>query len=273
MSRFGILFGTRISHEYVPEIPIHHKCRNCGKACDTSKSSTECIHQKFTRTGTKDQPAVLRAVVPDKKVRWSTNFDYNPVEFTSEKVKTSTKEYIDRDPRYDHSVVIPWNSNDVLCDRRSYHGFYDIVAHLPRNPCGRTGIQGRGHLGRDISKIKIEYYAFVLGHFGPNHAADPIVTRWKRDEHGLKQFDSETNKPILQFVCIRRRDTGEYAIPGGMVDRKERMTETLQREFIEEALNFPAIDQADKNRLISIIKDQFENGGVPIYTGYVDDPR
>jgi hypothetical protein len=32
---------------------------------------------------------------------------------------------------------------------------------LPLNPRGRTGLQGRG----------------VLGRFGPNHAVDPVVTR------------------------------------------------------------------------------------------------
>ena len=32
---------------------------------------------------------------------------------------------------------------------------------LPRNPIGRTGLRGRGLLGR----------------WGPNHAADPVVTR------------------------------------------------------------------------------------------------
>ena len=35
---------------------------------------------------------------------------------------------------------------------------------IPRNPMGRTGMIGRGLLGR----------------FGPNHAADPIVTRYLR---------------------------------------------------------------------------------------------
>ena len=33
---------------------------------------------------------------------------------------------------------------------------------VPRNPVGRTGITGRGHLWR----------------WGPNHAADPIVTKY-----------------------------------------------------------------------------------------------
>lgn len=39
-----------------------------------------------------------------------------------------------------------------------------VLEGRPLNPLGRTGLKGRGLLGR----------------WGPNHAADPIVTRWKR---------------------------------------------------------------------------------------------
>ena len=67
---------------------------------------------------------------------------------------------------------------------------------LPRNPIGRTGMVGRG----------------LLGKWGPNHAADPIVTRWKRDSAGNKIFTN--GKPLLEFVAIKRKDTGEWAIPG-----------------------------------------------------------
>lgn len=113
----------------------------------------------------------------------------------------------------------------------------------------------------------------ALGHFGPNHAADPIVTRWKRDKSGAKIFHPESGKPILQFVCIRRKDTNEFAVPGGMVEKKERATETLRREFHEEVLNFPNLDDTEKDALLATIKDIFENGGARIYCGYVDDPR
>jgi ADP-ribose pyrophosphatase len=82
-----------------------------------------------------------------------------------------------------------------------------------------------------------------------------------------------TQKPILQFVCIRRKDTNEYAIPGGMVEKKEKVTDTLQREFHEEVLNFPDLDEVNKQKLLSTIKDIFEQGGERIYCGYVDDPR
>lgn len=63
---------------------------------------------------------------------------------------------------------------------------------------GRTGIRGRGLLGR----------------WGPNHAADPIVTRWLRDSSGKRILNQDTKKPILEFVGIMRRIGGEWAIPG-----------------------------------------------------------
>jgi ADP-ribose pyrophosphatase len=62
---------------------------------------------------------------------------------------------------------------------------------------GRTGMSGRGLLGR----------------FGPNHAADPLVTRWKRAKNGEIVLDAH-GQPIMQFVAIQRRDTGEWALPG-----------------------------------------------------------
>ena len=66
-----------------------------------------------------------------------------------------------------------------------------------RNPIGRTGLAGRGKLGR----------------FGPNHAADPIVTRWERDESG--EVITIDGKPVLEFVAVKREDeTKAWAIPG-----------------------------------------------------------
>ena len=68
---------------------------------------------------------------------------------------------------------------------------------LRSNPWGRTGISSRGLLGR----------------WGPNHAADPVVTRWKRDAQGKLVKDSAGNK-ILQFVAVKRSDNGQWALPG-----------------------------------------------------------
>lgn len=58
-----------------------------------------------------------------------------------------------------------WNVRDDTVDRRSYDSNqvfkYEIVDNYPLNPRGRTGLRGRGRLGR----------------WGPNHAADAVVTR------------------------------------------------------------------------------------------------
>lgn len=51
----------------------------------------------------------------------------------------------------------------------------------------------------------------LLGRWGPNHAGDPVVTRWAKDQQGAKD-------KVLEIILISRRDTGELALPGGMVD-------------------------------------------------------
>jgi ADP-ribose pyrophosphatase len=121
-----------------------------------------------------------------------------------------------------------------------------LVTHtaVGSNPHGRTGITGRGLLGR----------------FGPNHAADPVVTRWQRNVAGDINKDADNRfaaawgfgvlclfhsiksylfifslaRPVLEFVAIKRLDTGEWAIPGGMVEAGDSVSATLRKEFGEE---------------------------------------
>lgn len=71
-----------------------------------------------------------------------------------------------------------WNSIDGKIDRTSFHGKYEIVEKFPLNVAGRTGVIGRGLLGR----------------WGVNHAADPIVTRWKRNIDGTIMKHGTTEK-------------------------------------------------------------------------------
>lgn len=122
---------------------------------------------------------------------------------------------------------------------------------FPVNPIGRTGIIGRGLLGR----------------WGPNHAADPIVSTFKKNNQGEIIVNPATQKKILQVILIERHDCHEWAIPGGMVDPGEhkQISATLKREFFEEALNS---DDANTEVL-----EEFFSQGTTIYEGYVDDPR
>merc|ERR1712226_594945 len=99
-----------------------------------------------------------------------------------------------------------------------------------------------------------------------------IVTRWKRTENGDILKDRESEKPILQFVSIQRRDTGEWAIPGGMVDPGETVSTTVIREFMEEAMDSTGEGKNNIEEFEEMVGKFFANGK-EIFSGYVDDPR
>jgi len=58
------------------------------------------------------------------------------------------------------------------------------------------------------------------------------------------------------MLAVQRKDNGQWAIPGGMVDKGEEVTRTLSRELREET--GVTLDMG-KGRII--------------YRGYIDDPR
>jgi len=189
------------------------------------------------------------------KVAWNVPFpEYEPITFTIEQILKDKPFWADPDVADTEAFSkIKFNELDGPVNRVSFVRPYDIVGGLPQNPIGRTGICGRGQLGK----------------WGPNHAADPIVTRWKRDAN-KKIVKHANGKQILEFVCIQRRDTKEWAIPGGMVDADEEISLTMKREFGEEALN--SLEESHKKETKRNIDQLFKNGE-HIYKGYVDDPR
>ena len=106
--------------------------------------------------------------------------------------------------------------------------------YYPRNPVGPTGFSGRG----------------LLGKWGANHAADPLITQ--------KGDDGQ-----LYFLMIKRKDNGQWALPGGMLDTEEAglprgPMQAALRELFEEA----GLDLSTQ-----------KNSAEVIYRGYVDDPR
>jgi len=198
-----------------------------------------------------------RYQIKDSEVAWNIELpSYAPVLYTQEKILTDKPVWADPDVADDGFENIKFNEMDGNVNRVSYNGKYDLEElegkKVPRNPMGRTGMRGRG----------------LLGKWGPNHAADPIVTRFKRDKDG--NIEKQGDKPILEFVAIQRRDTKEWAIPGGMVDGGEHVSATLKREFGEEALN--SIEEEQKEETKNLITEFFKAGD-KIYEGYVDDPR
>lgn len=163
-------------------------------------SGSKCIkgnsHSK-ARTSPYPGSKVERSQVPNEKVGWLVEWqDYNPVEYTAVSVLAGP---MWADPQISETNFSPkFNEKDGHVERKSKNGLYEIQNGRPRNPAGRTGLVGRGLLGR----------------WGPNHAADPIITRWKKDNSGNKITHPVSGKHILQFVAIKRKDCGEWAIPG-----------------------------------------------------------
>ncbi|ESO95373.1 hypothetical protein LOTGIDRAFT_117098 [Lottia gigantea] len=205
---------------------------------------SKSIHQKARTSPYPRTKDIIRTKVADDNVPWKVEYDYKPVKYTSESVLKGPV-WADPDIKPGDKHNIQFNTVDNNVNRTSFICKYEVVNSLPRNPMGRTGLTGRGSLGR----------------WGPNHAADPIVTRWKNKD-----------KKILQFVAVQRKDNGEWAIPGGMVDAGEVVSQTLRREFGEEALNTLEADSSEKKHIEQSL-DRLFHSGTEIFKGYVDDPR
>ena len=69
----------------------------------------------------------------------------------------------------------------------------------------------KSEIENDIGAFETVSGRGLLGHWGPNHAGDPVVTRWAKNR-------SIGNSKVLEVVLINRKDSGELALPGGMVD-------------------------------------------------------
>jgi len=212
-------------------------------------------HQKARHTPYQGT-TIERQAVPDEKVSWEVAFpEYQPPIHNAKSIQGQ--------PWADKSgnlPTIPFNDMDreAKVNRKSHEGTYEVdpESGRPRNPRGRTGLRGRGLLGR----------------FGPNHAADPVVARFKRDPQTGEVMVDQHGRPQWEFIAIQRVDTGEWAIPGGMVDPGEEVSLTLKREFGEETMNTPELSPEQRKEAEATIKGLFANGA-EIYRGYSDDPR
>lgn len=165
-----------------------------------------------------------RFQVPEDKVAWDTDFsEYEPKYFVAPVVLDNSRE------EKEGGWAEPEIFNPLKAVLSSYEGNIQFdKAGLPMNPHGRTGISGRG----------------LLGKWGANFAADPIITR----------RNSQTGN--VEMLAIRRKDNGQWAIPGGMVEYGDSVTKTLAKELEEEA--GVSLDWRNARK---------------VYEGYVDDPR
>ncbi len=194
------------------------------------------LHKKCTTQGSNGYPERNLTGPVDWK---QPNAAYKPTAFTHDKVEAGPNW---ADPGDPESARLLRPSAKFV----SYEGNVStsVDGVTPRNPRGRTGLEERG----------------LLGKWGANFAADPIVTR----------VNEETGK--LEMIAIERLDAKQWAIPGGMVDFGEPVSATLSRELAEEALGKEA-QPAEVKALEHKFKDMFASSGHEVYSGYVDDPR
>lgn len=137
-----------------------------------------------------------RFPVPDDKVPWRVAFpEYAPPYYLDPAVLRNAGVWADPEPWTASMARYESLEGEVPRDRDG----------RPLNPRGRTGLAGRGKLGRH----------------GANFSADPVVTR-VRDGR-------------LEALLICRGDCREWALPGGMVDAGESFRRAAARELHEEA--------------------------------------
>ncbi|GFN90287.1 transient receptor potential cation channel subfamily m member 2-like, partial [Plakobranchus ocellatus] len=200
-------------------------------------------------------PSVLRFSVPDEKVLWEIDFpEYDPPIFTSVTV-LNQPDWADEDlmamAPESRRGRLPFNNEDPVCkvSRVSFVKPYEIKDGLPVNPVGRTGLRGRGLLGR----------------WGPNHAADPVVTRWKMAD-GDKCVEVD-GKPVMEFIAIRRKDNNSWALPGSVCALDAEPFDVLRREVVNVTEDQELCSQLDQ------ASESTKAKGKEIYRGYADDPR
>tara|TARA_B110001450_G_C17660210_1_gene496860 strand:+ start:1808 stop:2806 length:999 start_codon:yes stop_codon:yes gene_type:complete len=177
-----------------------------------------------------------RAGIGDNAYEWDDP-EYNPSAFTD-------KFILEKKPAWADHPHVPFLE---ILKRKTINGkgeivelstskHYDFREGRFLNPLGKTGITGRGMLGR----------------WGPNWAADVIITK-------------EVSEKLWVLLCEKQVGDGDSVLcfPAGMVDEGEHVPQTLRRELCEEAV--------DDNSAVDELFDKCCIGCV--YAGWVDDWR
>ena len=166
----------------------------------------------------------VKASIPEKLVLSTTNDSEQKHKDYPGRIDTTDSNYDQNVKSYTHpsieaqpSYADPKNLIEVdFTDNKhqSVVGYDRDSDGAPLNPAGRTGLKGRG----------------ILGCWGPNVAADPVIL--KRAEDGQ----------LLLATIVRKDRPEQKAFPGGFVDGNESFLHAAARELVEEALNLPTDD-------------------------------
>lgn len=180
---------------------------------------------------------------------------YSPKEYTAPFILENAKQgaFIGDNGRFsddpDVAKITDWNRSYKRTSHAGPIAFDDNGR--PLNPMGKTGVTGRG----------------ALGLWGPNHAADSIVTR-------------PGANGSTEVLLIQRKDTGQWALPGGMVEDEKDVFNVALTELAEEALVLENSSGAKKlhrktidSKVEGLKQLQCFQGAKNTFKGVVDDPR
>ena len=200
--------------------------------------------------------SVRRQRVPDHLVDWQATWEdiqaheYCPVDFTTPAVmQASARGEPWCDPP-NASAVADWVEREHIARER-----FDFDAEgRPLNPKGRTGLRGRGSLGR----------------WGPNQTIDPVITREKPLEEGKEQ----PPEPIIQMLAARRPNGDlRWGIPGMGRPPWDGFGKKLIDAFDDVARAIESDEDKSEVDAFRRALDELKARGKEIWAGYVDDPR
>jgi hypothetical protein len=172
-----------------------------------------------------------RTKIPHEKISWANPF----ASYTAE-VQTYTAKEVQRAKEADREEG-PFQT------RPSAHPEQFDQFGKPRNPFGRTGLQGRGGLYK----------------WGVNAAADPIVTRWVK---------SGAEERKLEVILISRMhgQKSTWGCPGGMLQGDESSSVDYKEAALQNA------KKAFNAKLSGVDLKSAKPSSI-VYKGYVDDAR
>eukprot|EP00048_Salpingoeca_helianthica_P009388 m.134912 g.134912 ORF g.134912 m.134912 type:complete len:1743 (+) comp14855_c0_seq3:157-5385(+) len=213
---------------------------------------------------------VKRAHLSDEQTLWTTRLDdYHPLYYVSANVLLFSKLAAGTSCKATAACAagscdcpFKWADCETqpVTTNPSFLNFM-VVDGLPLNPHGRTGLRGRGALGK----------------WGANPALDQIVTRWVRDHHG--GIVHRAGKPLAQVLLIRRRVDHLWALPGSFVRPKDEPLPVLAKVFgvikekDEKDIPPDKRRESDRNRERFRAMSEFLFKGTSIYQGFMNDPR
>ena len=201
---------------------------------------------------TSPEPARLR--VPGAFVDWNDEFAYAPQHWTHPDVLANGRHLADggrwADPPDVLSLRTEVEQRTTIEQAGEPKRLGDVVRFDPKsgaplNPMGRTGLGGRGQLGR----------------WGPNPAVDPIITR------------RHPTSGHLQVLVVGRSDAKGWALPGVLERDHETPPQALRRAFAKFGQAVGEGKSPDEMAAVRVALNELIKLRREVFAGYTADPR